>query len=48
MSTAEQLDFATDIDPPFLNCKLPLRDVYEGIEFTPTCVQAPETTYEVK
>ncbi len=34
------------IDLPFIDCKLPLRDIYEGVEFTPTCVQEPEASYE--
>ena len=32
---------------PFLGCALPLRAVYEGIEFTPTCVQEEEPAYEL-
>lgn len=31
---------------PFLGCDLPLVDIYDGIEFTPTCVQEPEPEYE--
>jgi Uma2 family endonuclease len=40
-------DVASIIDLPALGCSLPLRDVYEGIEFTETCVQEPESEYEV-
>ncbi|MFN6300753.1 MAG: Uma2 family endonuclease [Planctomycetota bacterium] len=36
----------TTIDLPFLNCKLALRDIYEDIEFTDTCVQEPDPEYE--
>jgi Uma2 family endonuclease len=32
---------------PFLGCSLSLRDIYEGIEFTATCVQEPVPEYEV-
>jgi Uma2 family endonuclease len=30
---------------PFLGCKLSLKDVYDGIEFTATCVQEAEAEY---
>ena len=36
-----------EIPLPFLGCALPLRDIYEGIEFTATCVQEPEPKYEI-
>jgi Uma2 family endonuclease len=32
---------------PFLGCELAMRDLYDGIEFTPTCVQEDESEYEV-
>jgi Uma2 family endonuclease len=35
------------IQLPFLACSLTLRDVYEGVEFTATCVQEPIPEYEV-
>lgn len=38
----------TFIDLPFIACKLPLREVYEGVEFTPTCVQEPDEAYEIE
>ena len=31
---------------PFLECSLSLRDIYDGIEFTPTCVQEPVSEFE--
>ena len=40
-------DIEASILLPFLGCSLPLRDIYEGIEFTPTCVQEPVSEYEV-
>jgi Uma2 family endonuclease len=36
----------TTIELPFLNCTLALRDIYEDIEFTDTCVQEPDPEYE--
>ncbi len=30
---------------PFLGCELAMRDLYDGIEFTPTCVQEDEPEY---
>jgi hypothetical protein len=30
---------------PFLGCSLSLKDIYEGIEFTETCVQEPDPEY---
>jgi len=30
---------------PFLDCELAMRDLYDGIEFTPTCVQEDEPEY---
>ena len=35
------------IDLLFLSCTLPLSESYDGIEFTPECVQEPELEYEV-
>ena len=32
---------------PFLGCSLAFRDIYEGIEFTATCIQEPMAEYEV-
>jgi Uma2 family endonuclease len=40
-------DIAVSISLPFVGCNLSLRDIYEGIEFTPTCVQEPLPEYEV-
>ncbi len=34
------------IELPFLGCTLSMSELYEGIEFTPTCVQEPEVEYE--
>ncbi len=31
---------------PFIDCSLAMRDIYDGIEFTATCVQEPEEIYE--
>lgn len=31
---------------PFIDCALPMRDVYEGVEFTATCVQEPNEAYD--
>ncbi len=46
-----QKGFLRDIEAsillPFLGCSLSLREIYEGIEFTPTCVQEPMPEYEV-
>lgn len=33
------------IELPFLGCELAMRDLYDGIEFTPTCVQEDEPEY---
>ena len=33
---------------PFLGCSLSLRDIYEGIEFTATCIQEPVSEYEAR
>ena len=35
------------IDLPFLGCSLPMREIYEGIEFTAECVQEPDPEYEL-
>lgn len=35
------------IELPFLNCSLPMRDIYDEIEFTEECVQEPDMEYEV-
>lgn len=32
---------------PLLGCTLCLRDIYEGIEFTATCIQEPASEYEI-
>lgn len=34
------------IDLPFIDCSLAMRDIYEGVEFTPDCVQEQEPEYE--
>ncbi len=36
-----------NIDLPFLGCSLPMREIYDGIQFTVECVQEPELEYEV-
>lgn len=35
------------IDLSFLGCSLPMREIYDGIQFTVECVQEPELEYEV-
>jgi Uma2 family endonuclease len=35
------------IDLPFIGCELSLCDIYEGVEFTATCVQESEPEYEL-
>lgn len=35
------------IDLPFIGCGLAMRDNYDGIEFTETCVQEEEPEYEI-
>ena len=35
----------SQIDLPFLTSSLPMDEIYEGIEFTPECVQEAEETY---
>ncbi len=35
-----------NIDLTFLGCTLPMREIYEGVEFTSECVQEPEIEYE--
>jgi Uma2 family endonuclease len=35
----------SQIDFPFLTSSLPMDEIYEGIEFTPECVQEAEETY---
>jgi Uma2 family endonuclease len=39
--------FDEAIPLPFLGFELAMRDLYDGIEFTPTCVQEDEPVYEV-
>ena len=34
------------IDLPFLGCSLPMREIYDGVEFTAECIQEPELEYE--
>lgn len=34
------------IDLPSIGCSLPLRDVYDSVEFTATCVQEPDEAYD--
>jgi hypothetical protein len=34
------------IDLPFLSCTLALKDIYEDIAFSDTCVQEPDLDYE--
>jgi Uma2 family endonuclease len=43
--TIEGID--TKIALPFLACSLEMRDIYEGVEFTATCVQEPEPDYNI-
>ncbi|MEQ1828887.1 MAG: Uma2 family endonuclease [Pirellula sp.] len=40
-------ELESEIALPFIGCSLCLRDIYEGIEFTATCVQEPEPEYEI-
>jgi Uma2 family endonuclease len=35
------------INLPFLDCTLALREIYDGIEFTATCVQETEIEYHI-
>jgi Uma2 family endonuclease len=35
------------IELPFLDCSLTMREIYNGVEFTPICVQESETEYEI-
>jgi Uma2 family endonuclease len=35
-----------NINLPFFRCSLAMADLYEGIEFTPTCVQESEIEYQ--
>ena len=35
------------IDLPFLGCSLPMKEIYDGIEFTAECVQEPDPEYEL-
>ncbi len=35
------------IELPFIACTPPMRDIYDGIEFTATCVQEPDEAYDV-
>jgi Uma2 family endonuclease len=46
---SRQLVQGTDsiIDLPFFNGSLSLADVYEGVEFTETCVQESDSQYEI-
>lgn len=37
----------SSIDLQFLGCALPMREVYEDVEFTPYCVQEPDLEYEI-
>ena len=40
-------DIASQIDLPALGCSLPLREIYDGIEFTESHVRELESEYEV-
>lgn len=40
-------ELESEIPLQFFGCSLSLRDIYDGIEFTPTCVQEPEMEYEI-
>jgi len=35
------------IELPFLGCSLPMREIYDGIEFTVECAQEPDPEYEL-
>jgi Uma2 family endonuclease len=37
----------SEIALPFLGCVLPMREIYDGIEFTDACVQEPDPEYEL-
>ena len=43
--TIEGIDETVDL--PFLGSSLPMREIYEGIEFTAECVQEPDPEYEL-
>lgn len=43
--TTEGLDAVIDL--PFLGCSLPMREIYDGVEFTAECVQEPDPEYEL-
>jgi Uma2 family endonuclease len=43
--TVEGIDAVIDL--PFLGCSLPMRENYDGVEFTDECVQEPELEYEI-
>jgi len=36
------------IDLPFLGCSLSMEEIYEGVEFTPECIQEPELEYNAQ
>lgn len=43
--TVEGVDAVIDL--PFLGCSLPMREIYDGVEFTSECIQEPEVEYEI-
>lgn len=43
--TVEGIDAVIDL--PFLGCSLSMREIYDGVEFTPECVQELELEYKV-
>jgi Uma2 family endonuclease len=43
--TIEGIDETVDL--PFLGSSLPMREIYEGIEFTAECVQEPDPEFEL-
>ena len=36
------------IELPFLECSLSLEEIYEGVEFTPECIQETELEYNAQ
>lgn len=40
-------DLESVIELPFIGCQLSLHEIYDGVEFTATCVQEPEPEYEL-
>jgi hypothetical protein len=43
--TVEGIDAVIDLS--FLSCSLSMREIYDGVEFTPECVRELELEYKV-